>query len=507
MQLSITPSMKRFHAVSLLLVFFVGGCATVQREPTDNYSDYQLQEMGRKFLAARDLGQALKYLTLAEKRRPNDAPIQYDLAVAYYERGMRSDAFSHLKKALELKPGYPEVENALGGYYAEQDQLDLAQSSFERAIGNPFYSTPHLALYNLGLLYEKKGNSEAALRQYQEAVRLQPNYGLAYYRTGQLLEESGRTDRAREAYGKAIEFAPDMAEAYYRYGVLCYNAREFKNAAHSLNRVLKLAPYSTMAEDSEKYLELLQTVTSTKTPTPALPTEPRGKVSQPDKMIGRGLQDEQLAFELPLAVETPYANHERLQEPRAGADVLAPVSEPSVKEERGKPQIKESQIATPAGVPSSASLVSSGERLRKSDMANDQILRNEESATAYPSAAANPPVKRQEMRGTEMVAGVSAPLLPPAGNMEHEQAGAEGPHCYTVHVASFRDEEDAEKLQRRLLKKGFDALIKPINYQGVGRLYAVQLKPADSADIANELLMQVQKVRRGKMKIIKEPTD
>ena len=49
----------------------------------------QLQQMGEKFLAARDLGQALKYLSLAEKRRPNDPVIQYDLGLAYYERGLR----------------------------------------------------------------------------------------------------------------------------------------------------------------------------------------------------------------------------------------------------------------------------------------------------------------------------------------------------------------------------------------------------------------------------------
>ena len=142
--------------------------------------------MGEKFLAARDLGQALKYLTLAEKRRPNDPVIQYDLGLAYYERGLRSDALTHLKKALALKPDYPEAENALGRYYAEQGQYDQAQHAFQKALADPFYTTPQLALYNLGLVYEKKGDPEAALKQYQEAVRLQPNYGVAYYRMGQI---------------------------------------------------------------------------------------------------------------------------------------------------------------------------------------------------------------------------------------------------------------------------------------------------------------------------------
>jgi cell division septation protein DedD len=140
-------------------------------------------------------------------------------------------------------------------------------------------------------------------------------------------------------------------------------------------------------------------------------------------------------------------------------------------------------------------------------VAADRDLRNEQSATTFSSAAANPPVKREEMQGSEIVAGVSAPSSPPGANVEQEKPRSEGRRSYIVHLASFRDEEDAEKLQRRLLKKGFDAVIRAIDYQGVGRLYAVQLKPVDSADKANQLLMEVQKVRRGKLKIIEEPAN
>ena len=216
--------MKRLALLFIMLLSVTSGCATFNRDPADNYSDYQLQQMGEKFLAARDLGQALKYLSLAERRRPSDAVIQYDLGLAYYERGLPSEAFSHLKKALTLKRDYPEAENALGRYYAEQGQLDQAQWCFERALANPFYTTPQLALYNLGLIYEKKGDPEAALKQYQEAVRLQRNFGPAYYRMGLLLEQSRRADEAREAYGNAVEFSPSLVEAQYRYGVMSYAA-------------------------------------------------------------------------------------------------------------------------------------------------------------------------------------------------------------------------------------------------------------------------------------------
>jgi type IV pilus assembly protein PilF len=218
----------------------------------------QLRKMGESYLAAGDYGQALTLLTQAEAKRPNDPVTQYDLGLAYDERGMASEALVHLQKALTLKPDYSDAYNALGRYYARQNQLDSAQEAFEKALSNPFYSSPHLALFNLGLVYEKKGNREEALKQYEEAVRLQPAYGIAYFRIGQNTEELGREDDARRAYGKAIQYAPEMTEAHFRYGVLSYNAGEWEPAQFSLNRVVKLEPYSPMADEARKYLARMQ---------------------------------------------------------------------------------------------------------------------------------------------------------------------------------------------------------------------------------------------------------
>jgi tetratricopeptide (TPR) repeat protein len=329
--------MKFLRLLLVMLLSVSLGCAAFNRDPADNYSDYQLQQMGEKFLAARDLGQALKYLSLAEKRRPNDAIIQYDLGLAYYERGLNYEALTHLKKALTLKRDYPEAENALGRYYAEQDQIDQAQWCFERALANPFYTTPQIALYNLGLVYEKKGDPDAALQQYQAAVRLQHNYGPAYYRIGLLLEQSRRADEAREAYGNAIEFAPSLVEAQYRYGVMSYTAGELENAFYSLNRVVRLAPHSTMAEDARKYLERLQSVLPAGTSRPSQ-TQPVDRVSQLQVMTNQDLLNEQLGYTPPLAGANSGLTLEYQQETKVGAGPSASPSEPLEKGAGDAPQ-------------------------------------------------------------------------------------------------------------------------------------------------------------------------
>lgn len=414
--------MRRLFVLFMSLVFVAGGCAAFNRDPTDIYSDRQLQDMGEKFLGARDLGQALRYLTLAEKRRPNDPVIQYDLGLAYYERGLKSEAVKHLKKALALKPAFPEAENALGRYYAEQGQYDQAQHAFQRALADPYYTTPQLAFYNLGLVYEKKGDRESALKQYREAVRLQPGYGMAYYRMGQILEEMRRADQARDAYGRAIEFAPELVEAHYRYGLMSYSAGELENALYSLNRVVKLAPHSTMADEARRYLERLNAV-------------------------------------------------------------------------------------IPAGSPPKGAPMLSGDRLSQLEVMTNRELLNEQVGATTASSARNAPSNLESLQQARIGAGVIEPSPEPARQDFQEEHQKDGPRAYIVQLGSFLDKENAEDLQQRLRRKGYDAVVKPFNHQVLGQLYVVQLKPVNDADKASRLMLQVEGEGHGKAIILEVPAN
>lgn len=242
--------------VALLLT--TGACATFGGSPESKFTTKQLRDMGEKFLDGGSLGQALKMLTEAEARVPRDPEIQYLLGRGYEGRGMDTQALEHYRKAVILKPDYAEAHNALGVFYAKRGDLYKAEDHFKLALNNPFYETPQIVYYNLGLLYERRDETEDALAQFQKAVRLAPDYGQAYYHMGLMLEKLRRADEARDAYGKAIEYDPNLVEAQFRFGVICYTAGEMENAIHSLSQVVKLAPYSTMGTEARQYLERLQ---------------------------------------------------------------------------------------------------------------------------------------------------------------------------------------------------------------------------------------------------------
>ena len=154
---------KRLFFLCLAIILIGTGCATTG-DGLSQYSYVKLKEAGERFLGAGDVPQALKYLLEAEKRNPNDPTIPYDIGLAYRNRNLQTDALKYFHKALALKPDYAQAQNAAGTIYAEQGKYDMAQDYFQKALANPFYETPQFACYNLGQLYEKKGDSEAALK-------------------------------------------------------------------------------------------------------------------------------------------------------------------------------------------------------------------------------------------------------------------------------------------------------------------------------------------------------
>ncbi len=61
--------------------------------------------------------------------------------------------------------------------------------------------------YGLAQEYLKLDQVEKAIAEFQELLRLNPNYVAAYYHAGQALQKLGRTEDARRIYSQGIEAA------------------------------------------------------------------------------------------------------------------------------------------------------------------------------------------------------------------------------------------------------------------------------------------------------------
>lgn len=248
--------MSKIRNVTVLVAFLaiVSACASTGGKKGQKLSADKLQQIGEKYLSAGETGLALQYLTQAEKDKPDDPVIHYDLGLAYGARGLADLSLEHFKKALALKPDYAEASNALGVLYAEKGQYAEAEAAFNKALANPFYQTPYYVLYNLGQLDEKRGLLPAALEKYQQAVKMQPAYALAYLRMGIIEEELGNLPSAMQSYEKALQYGPNMGEAMLHVGLLRYREGDLKAARDAFAKVVRMNPDSDSAAQARGYL-------------------------------------------------------------------------------------------------------------------------------------------------------------------------------------------------------------------------------------------------------------
>jgi protein O-GlcNAc transferase len=69
--------------------------------------------------------------------------------------------------------------------------------------------------YNTGLLLQKSGQIEDAIRLYKEALAERPNFAEALLNLGHALKSKGQQDEARGYWRQALDAKPELAQGYF----------------------------------------------------------------------------------------------------------------------------------------------------------------------------------------------------------------------------------------------------------------------------------------------------
>jgi tetratricopeptide (TPR) repeat protein len=171
--------------------------AGLQANPDSAAARYRLAKLlrqaGREEDAAREF---LKTRSLQDQRsRGEQAAAAYTRGAGDLEKGDDAGAIGELKRALELRPDFPEVRALLAEAYQHRgDALErsgsLASAAAEYRLAMELAPQPELANH-IGVLLAKLGRTDDAIAMFRRALGLKPEYPGATTNLQHALEMKG----------------------------------------------------------------------------------------------------------------------------------------------------------------------------------------------------------------------------------------------------------------------------------------------------------------------------
>lgn len=168
------------------------------------------KSLGAVYLHQKKLKEAENTYRLITELSPEDAQGYFFLANVHSEVNNNDLAEKEIKRALELRPDYPEALNFLGYLYAEGDRnLNEAEALIRKALE----IEPNNGAYidSLGWLYFKRGNLEEALRELEKASVLLED-PVIYDHLGDVYFKIKDVSSAKSNWEKSLSLNPEQSK-------------------------------------------------------------------------------------------------------------------------------------------------------------------------------------------------------------------------------------------------------------------------------------------------------
>ena len=135
-------------------------------------------------------------------------------------------------------PENARAHNNLGTVFYEEGRTDAAQKEFEEALRlrSAFPDAEH----NLGLALLQTGHPKEAAIHFQAAVRLSPGLAETHYDLGNALYQLNRKPEAMAEFERAEQLKPELVAAHFNFGALLLEAGRPAEAILQLETAIRL---------------------------------------------------------------------------------------------------------------------------------------------------------------------------------------------------------------------------------------------------------------------------
>ena len=162
----------------------------------------------------------------------------------FFQRGYFDQSAKSFQQALTNDPASAEAAYGLGSAYLSQQKVSEARESFERAIKlqASYPDTLANAWNNLGLIAAQASSTEEAIKDFREALRLNPDHLIALNNLGNAYRLQKKWEEAEKTFEHSLNVDASDAQANYGLAMVFAHAEDTAHTYEYLQRALKARP-------------------------------------------------------------------------------------------------------------------------------------------------------------------------------------------------------------------------------------------------------------------------
>jgi tetratricopeptide (TPR) repeat protein len=215
----------------------------------------QLMNAGRKHFEAGEYTEAETCITRVLHQESGFADLLNMLGVIYHDQGRSEEAEKAFEKALAINPNYTDAALNLSITYNDRGKYAEAREIYSRAINNSYQSEEQEEGLDpfargkisnmhseLGDAYYGLGRFADAVREFERALDLSPEFVDIRTKLGHVYRDMGRAEEALVHYRQVKEEKANYLPARLALGVTLFSLERKQEAIAEWQECVSLAP-------------------------------------------------------------------------------------------------------------------------------------------------------------------------------------------------------------------------------------------------------------------------
>jgi predicted O-linked N-acetylglucosamine transferase (SPINDLY family) len=224
-------------------------------------------------------GIAINYAKRAVAANPAFAQARMAHSVILYKLGKFEESLAEIEQALTLQPdlqgaqqhkesvliaskagmtptpvgtGPSAQANLKAIQLQDQGKLEEAEQAFHQVLAS--YPEDFVALYSLGVLASRRGDSETGYLWLTRAAAANPTNAMAHFAVATALQGMALYEQALESFDRALEVDPNYIEAYNNKASLYHSMNRQLEALQTIEAGLAVAPQDHKLINNKGYI-------------------------------------------------------------------------------------------------------------------------------------------------------------------------------------------------------------------------------------------------------------